>query len=95
MRDRTLWQAVLDYLKVDGSASRRAVLEEFSRDDPVNVGSVINDLVASGLVSRTGTGDATIYALTRESDLGRRPPRGAPRIARAPLLGRRSTVQAA
>jgi hypothetical protein len=69
VRDRTLWQAVLDYLKEHGSGSRRTLLEAFSRDDPVNVGSVLSDLVASGLVSRTGTGDATHYSMTRESDL--------------------------
>jgi len=69
LRDRTLWQAVLDFLKARNSASRRELLEHFLRDDPVNVGSVLSDLVASGLVTRTGTGDATVYGMTRESDL--------------------------
>ncbi|HEY3496554.1 MAG TPA: hypothetical protein VGK73_17770 [Polyangiaceae bacterium] len=68
VRDRTLWQAVLEFLTSRGSASRRALLEEFSRDDPVNVGSVLNDLVASGLVSRTGSGEATVFTITQESE---------------------------
>jgi len=69
VRDRTLWQAVLEFLTGRGSASRRELLEEFSRDDPVNVGSVLSDLVASGLVSRTGVGDATVFTMTQESEL--------------------------
>jgi len=69
VRDRTLWQAVLEFLTSRGSGSRRGVLEEFSRDDPVNVGSVLSDLVASGLVSRTGSGEATVFTITQESEL--------------------------
>ncbi len=69
LRDRTLWQAVLDEIRTRESASRRELLGHFVRDDPVNVGSVLNDLVASGLVTRTGTGDATVYRMTGESDL--------------------------
>jgi hypothetical protein len=68
-RDRTLWQAVLEHLQARGSISRRELLAHFDRDDPIVVGSVLNDLVSSGLVYRTGSGDTTILGVTREQDL--------------------------
>lgn len=67
VRDRTLWQAVLDHLK-SGSASRRELLERFHHDDPAVMGSVLNDLVSSGLVYRTGLGDSSVFGMTMESD---------------------------
>ena len=70
VRDRTLWQAVLDHL-ASGNSSRRELLERFHRDDPAVVGSVLNDLVSSGLVYRTGSGDASVFGMTVERDLTR------------------------
>jgi hypothetical protein len=70
VRDRTLWQAVLEHLK-SGTSSRRELLARFPHDDPVVVGSVLNDLVSSGLVSRTGSGDASVFAMTAEDDPAR------------------------
>lgn len=71
VRDRTLWQAVLEYLESTGGASRRELLEHFKRDDAVVVGSVLNDLVSNGLVYKTGSGDSTVLGLTQEHDLAR------------------------
>jgi DNA-binding transcriptional ArsR family regulator len=68
-RDRTLWQAVLEFLQERGSTSRRELLARFDRDDPIVVGSVLNDLVSSGLVYKTGIGETTIFGVTREQDL--------------------------
>ena len=70
-RDRTLWQAVLEHLQQRGSCSRRELLAQFHRDDPIVVGSVLNDLVSSGLVYKTGTGETTIFGVTHEQDLAR------------------------
>ncbi len=69
--DQTLWQAVLTYLGESESRTRRELLERFGRDDPVQVGSVLNDLVSSGLVYRTGNGDSAIFRIVHERDLGR------------------------
>ena len=69
VRDRTLWQAALEYLESSESTTRREILEHFQRDDPVVVGSVLNDLVSSGLVYRTGSGESAIFGITRERDL--------------------------
>jgi len=71
VRDRTLWQAVIEELEKSGSASRRELLERFNRDDPVVVGSVLNDLVSSGLVYRTGSGDTSVFGVTVDRDLTR------------------------
>jgi len=68
-RDRTLWQAVLEHLQERGSTSRRELLQYFHQDDPIVVGSVLNDLVSSGLVYKTGSGETTVLGITREQDL--------------------------
>ena len=49
-RDQTLWQSVLVHLQEVESSSRRRLLDHFQREDPIVVGSVLNDLVSSGLV---------------------------------------------
>jgi hypothetical protein len=69
VRDRTLWEAALDLLGTVGSTSRRHLLEHFHRDDPLVVGSVLNDLVSSGLVYRTGSGESAVFGITKERDL--------------------------
>lgn len=68
-RDRTLWEAVLEHLTSQGSASRRDLMKVFHRDDPMVVGSVLNDLVSGGLLYRTGTGDGSVFGVTAERDL--------------------------
>ncbi len=69
--DHTLWQAVLEHLSACGSTSRRELLAHFHRDDPVVVASVLNDLVSSGVVYKTGSGDTTVFGITQERDLAR------------------------
>lgn len=71
VRDRTLWQAVLEHLQATGGTSRRELLDHFLRDDPIVVGSVLTDLVATGLVYKTGSGEGTVFGLTKERDLAR------------------------
>jgi hypothetical protein len=68
MQDRTLWEAVLDYLRDHGSVPRRRVFERFSRDDEDAVAAVLNDLVGSGLAYATGRGASALYGLTSVED---------------------------
>jgi DNA-binding MarR family transcriptional regulator len=68
VRDRTLWEAVLDHLTEHGSSSRQRILERFRHDGERNVAAVLNDLVNSGLVYRTGRGDSSLYGITSVSD---------------------------
>ncbi|MEL6180877.1 MAG: hypothetical protein AAFS10_18095 [Myxococcota bacterium] len=68
-RDRTLWEAVLDYIQANGGAARSKILHRFRHDGEQNVAAVLNDLVISGLVYKTGRGTSTIYGMTSEDDL--------------------------
>jgi hypothetical protein len=67
-KSRTLWQAVLDFLR-DGSKPRARIAERFIHDGERELGAVLNDLVSSGLVYCTGKAEGAIYGLTSEADL--------------------------
>lgn len=71
LRDQTLWQAALERIAENGVASRRELLAHFHGDEPVVVGSVLSDLVSSGLVFKTGFGESAVYGITQERDLAR------------------------
>jgi hypothetical protein len=68
VRGRTLWQAVHEYLS-ERDAVRRADIEaRFLRDTPEDLGAVLNDLVASGLVYVTGRGLDAVYRALSPSE---------------------------
>lgn len=62
-RRRTLWEAVLDHIRDEVRIGRADVLFRFRYDDEATVRGVLNDLVESGLVYRTGRGGATAYRI--------------------------------
>src|SRR5215510_406347 len=53
-RGRSLWEAILEFVREKGSVSRLSVLERFSGDEEVVVKGVLLDLVDSGLLFRSG-----------------------------------------
>ncbi len=66
---QTLWAAVLDFIGQEGgTVQRKRVLERYRYDGEEQVAAVLNDLVSSGLVYRTGRGLNCIYGLTDEKD---------------------------
>jgi hypothetical protein len=67
----TLWQAVYEHLHEQGPTTRHQLYDRFSHDDPEAIGAVLQDLVQTGLASRTGSGPATIFAATPEETRGR------------------------
>jgi hypothetical protein len=67
-RGKTLWQAVLELLEKEEAATRRRIFQRFQNDDAAQVGAVLSDLTASGLIFRTGSGDDTVYGLTQERE---------------------------
>jgi hypothetical protein len=71
VQDRTLWEAMLDFLRDNGSVPRRRIFERFSRDDEDAVAAVLNDLVSSGLAYATGRGSSALYGLTSVEDQAR------------------------
>jgi hypothetical protein len=67
VRDRTLWEAVLEFLQ-QGPATRERLRERFRHDVEEDVGAVLNDLVTSGLVYSTGRAESAVYGLASEED---------------------------
>ncbi len=67
--DRTLWQAVLEFVGAEGRARRGDVLRRFTADGEREVGAVLNDLVGSGLVYQAGHGVDALYRITSDADL--------------------------
>lgn len=63
VRDRTLWEAVLDFVG-EGEPSRARILSRFSADGEREVAAVLKDLVRSGLVYVTGSGRDCVYGVT-------------------------------
>lgn len=47
----TVWQAVLDFIRSEGLVSRTRVLERFGREDPVQLSSVLHDLLQSECIA--------------------------------------------
>lgn len=70
-RDRTLWEAVLDYVDCEDGHSREEVLHRFRWDDMGAVKAVLHDLVNSGLIYGLKQGGLTLYRVTPERDLQR------------------------
>lgn len=68
-RGVTLWLAVQTFLSERGSANRRELLAHFPRDAEASVRSILNDLVESGLIVRSGRGDETSYRTASNEEL--------------------------
>jgi hypothetical protein len=68
MSDRTLWQAVLEFVGTQGNPSRARIVERFKNDGDLAVGAVLSDLATSGLISVTGKGSSAICRVTSEAD---------------------------
>src|ERR1051325_6152286 len=63
VRDRTLWEAILDLVEKE-QPTRSRLLARFEVDGEREVVAVLNDLVQSGLVYATGAGESTVYGVT-------------------------------
>lgn len=60
-RGRSLWEALLAFVQERKTVSRADVLQHFTHDDELKVRGVLQDLVDSGLVFRSGRADTTVY----------------------------------
>jgi DNA-binding MarR family transcriptional regulator len=67
---RSLWEAVFDHIAERGLIARRDVLERFKRDDAQSVRGILRDLVESGLLFMTGSGEEALYRAATENELG-------------------------
>src|SRR5512142_1491897 len=68
-RGETLWGAIHTFLSQVPSASRTEIIEHFKHDEPQNVRSILNDLVETGLVCRSGRGNETRYRVASPEEL--------------------------
>ena len=68
-RGVSLWEAVFQFLQEKEVATRPEVLEKFKFDNEASVRGILNDLVESGLVYKTGRGHSTIYRVTSDEDM--------------------------
>ncbi|HEY6727624.1 MAG TPA: hypothetical protein VI197_26495 [Polyangiaceae bacterium] len=67
---RTLWQAVLEFIKGEQLASRERILERFRLDGALEVSAVLHDLSESGLVFCSGVGRRAVYRAATDDELG-------------------------
>jgi predicted transcriptional regulator len=68
-RGVTLWSAVHTFLADRESATRAELLAHFKHDEESTVRSILNDLVESGLVLRSGRGKDTRYRVATAEEL--------------------------
>jgi hypothetical protein len=67
-RERTLWEAILEYIESTGSVTRAQIDKRFARDPEEQRGAVLLDLIQNGLVYNTGRGEQSIYGPTTDAD---------------------------
>lgn len=70
-KGRTLWQALLDFVRAEVLVTRARVLERFAADGELQVTAMLHDLTESGLVFGTGSGKNTVYRLASDDELDR------------------------
>lgn len=66
---RTVWDAVLAYIRDNQPATGAQVARRFHHDDPRTVTGVLHDMARSGFVYRTGEGDGAVYRIADQADL--------------------------
>ena len=70
-KGRTLWQALLDFVRAEGLVTRERVLERFDADGELQVTAVLHDLTESGLVFCSGSGKRAVYRVASDEELQR------------------------
>jgi hypothetical protein len=65
---RTVWEAVLEFIRESEPVSGSEVQRRFVHDDAEVVSGVLHDLVNSGLTFRSGRGDGAVYRAAAEAD---------------------------
>jgi hypothetical protein len=66
---RTLWQAVLEFVKEQPMVTRARILERFRCDGEIEVSAILHDLLDSGLVFASGTGAQSVFRAATEQEL--------------------------
>lgn len=69
-RGRSLWEAVLDYIRRRGITPRADVLRAFAGEDDVLLRGVLFDLCESRLIFQAGQGAQVVYRAVSDDELG-------------------------
>ena len=67
-RGKSLWEGVVSFLSSGGTISRKKILERFHVGDHPMVTGILNDLVESGIVFRSGRGPSMMYRVVATDD---------------------------
>lgn len=70
-KGRTLWQALLDFVRAEELVSRERVLDRFAADGELQVTAVLHDLTESGLLFCSGSGKRAVYRVASDDELDR------------------------
>ncbi len=65
---RSVWEAVLEFIRTKEPVAASVILARFARDDSAVVASVLRDLCDSGIVYRAGRGPSTVYRAASAAD---------------------------
>jgi hypothetical protein len=68
---KSLWQAILEFIREQDLVSRERVLDRFSRDGELQVTAILHDLTESGLVFCSGSGASAAYRAASSADLSK------------------------
>ena len=68
---QTVWDAVLGYVKNEQPVALSQIKRRFRNDEPSVVSGVLNDLVGSGFVYRSGRGEGAVFRLADAQDFER------------------------
>jgi DNA-binding MarR family transcriptional regulator len=68
-RGRSLWEAVLDYVRKHELSTRREILTRFSSDEEAQVRAVLRDLRESELIFSSGSGPNPAYRAATDEEL--------------------------
>jgi hypothetical protein len=68
-RGRSLWEATFSFIQERETLLQTDVLTRFRNDDAASVRAVLNDLVESGLVFRSGRGDSTALRAAKPEEV--------------------------
>lgn len=65
---RTVWDAVLDYIRDKQPVTASQIKDRFRHDEPSVVSGALSDLVGSGFVYRSGRGDGAVFRIAEAQD---------------------------
>jgi hypothetical protein len=68
VQGKTLFEAVLEFVEKEAGSQRAQLLKRFERDGERETTGVLADLVQSGLLYSSGSGETTFYGVTSDAE---------------------------